>query len=100
MHFVFLNLSLKDLQSHGELFYFLQVAVRNVPHVPGHTISDTIDHFFQTNHPNNYLCHQVLYFLKRILMGSVPLPYNNSNPTGISYWTNNILMMFVSLLSL
>jgi hypothetical protein len=37
------------------------VAVRNVPHVPGHTISDTIDHFFQTNHPNNYLCHQAVY---------------------------------------
>ncbi|XP_057977585.1 CSC1-like protein At1g32090 [Malania oleifera] len=37
------------------------VLVRNVPHVSCHSISDTIDHFFQTNHPNHYLCHQAVY---------------------------------------
>ncbi|KAB1216135.1 putative membrane protein C2G11.09 [Morella rubra] len=37
------------------------VAVMNVPHVPGHSLSDTVDHFFQTNHPNHYLCHQAVY---------------------------------------
>ncbi|XP_062146285.1 CSC1-like protein At1g32090 [Alnus glutinosa] len=37
------------------------VVVRNVPHVHGHSVSDTVDHFFQTNHPNHYLCHQAVY---------------------------------------
>ncbi|KAJ7942587.1 calcium permeable stress-gated cation channel 1 [Quillaja saponaria] len=37
------------------------VVVRNVPRVPGHSISDTVDHFFQTNHPNHYLGHQAVY---------------------------------------
>ncbi|KAG2680434.1 hypothetical protein I3760_11G099000 [Carya illinoinensis] len=37
------------------------VVVRNVPHVPGHSLADTVDHFFQTNHPNDYLFHQALY---------------------------------------
>ncbi|GAV84737.1 DUF221 domain-containing protein/RSN1_TM domain-containing protein [Cephalotus follicularis] len=37
------------------------VVVRNVPHVPGHSISDSVDHFFQTNHPDHYLCHQAVY---------------------------------------
>ncbi|KAK9274985.1 hypothetical protein L1049_022242 [Liquidambar formosana] len=34
------------------------VVVRNVPHVSGHSMSDTVDHFFQTNHPDHYLGHQ------------------------------------------
>ncbi|XP_068634228.1 CSC1-like protein At1g32090 [Aristolochia californica] len=37
------------------------VVVRNVPRVPGHSISDTVDHFFQRNHPNTYLSHQAVY---------------------------------------
>ncbi|RVW89544.1 CSC1-like protein [Vitis vinifera] len=37
------------------------VVVRNVPHVSGHSISDTVDHFFQTNHPNHYIDHQAVY---------------------------------------
>ncbi|KAJ7953375.1 calcium permeable stress-gated cation channel 1 [Quillaja saponaria] len=37
------------------------VVVRNVPHVPGHSLSDTVDHFFQTNHPDHYLSHQAVY---------------------------------------
>lgn len=42
------------------LFISLQVVVRNVPHVSGQSLSETIDHFFQTNHPDHYLCHQVI----------------------------------------
>ncbi|XP_021890081.1 CSC1-like protein At1g32090 [Carica papaya] len=37
------------------------VVVRNVPHVSGHSISDTVDHFFKTNHPDHYLSHQAVY---------------------------------------
>ncbi|PIA58791.1 hypothetical protein AQUCO_00500611v1 [Aquilegia coerulea] len=37
------------------------VVVRNVPRVSGHSISESVDHFFQTNHPNHYLGHQAVY---------------------------------------
>ncbi|XP_048320085.2 CSC1-like protein At1g32090 [Ziziphus jujuba] len=37
------------------------VVVTNVPHVSGHSISESVDHFFQTNHPDRYLCHQAVY---------------------------------------
>nr|DAD19243.1 TPA_asm: hypothetical protein HUJ06_020706 [Nelumbo nucifera] len=37
------------------------VVVRNVPHVSGHSLSESVDHFFQTNHPNSYLGHQAVY---------------------------------------
>ncbi|XWS49478.1 hypothetical protein CRYUN_Cryun12cG0006900 [Craigia yunnanensis] len=37
------------------------VVVRNVPEIPGHSISDSLEHFFKTNHPDNYLCHQAVY---------------------------------------
>ncbi|KAL5178607.1 CSC1-like protein [Glycine soja] len=37
------------------------VVVRNIPHMSGHTISDTVDSFFQTNHPEHYIGHQAVY---------------------------------------
>ncbi|XWS38819.1 hypothetical protein CRYUN_Cryun19dG0163000 [Craigia yunnanensis] len=37
------------------------VVVRNMPLIPGHSISDSLDHFFKTNHPDHYLCHQAVY---------------------------------------
>ncbi|TQD98889.1 hypothetical protein C1H46_015532 [Malus baccata] len=37
------------------------VVVRNIPHVSGRSISDSVDHFFKTNHPDHYLCHQAVY---------------------------------------
>ncbi|OMO87830.1 hypothetical protein CCACVL1_08742 [Corchorus capsularis] len=37
------------------------VTVRNVPHISGRSISDSVDHFFKTNHPDHYLCHQAVY---------------------------------------
>ncbi|PQP99451.1 CSC1-like protein [Prunus yedoensis var. nudiflora] len=37
------------------------VVVRSIPHVSGRSVSDTVDHFFKKNHPNNYLCHQAVY---------------------------------------
>ncbi|GLT80631.1 hypothetical protein SLA2020_520620 [Shorea laevis] len=37
------------------------VVVRNVPHVSGRSISDTVDQFFKTNHPDHYLFHQGVY---------------------------------------
>jgi hypothetical protein len=37
------------------------VVVRNVPDMPGHSVPDTVDQFFKTNHPEHYLCHQAVY---------------------------------------
>ncbi|KAL6985662.1 hypothetical protein U1Q18_019037 [Sarracenia purpurea var. burkii] len=37
------------------------VLVRNVPHVSGRSISDSVENFFKTNHPDHYLCHQAVY---------------------------------------
>lgn len=37
------------------------VVVRNVPHVSGHSISESVDQFFQRNHPEHYLGHQEVY---------------------------------------
>lgn len=37
------------------------VLVKNVPHASGHSISDTVDQFFQKNHPEHYLGHQAVY---------------------------------------
>ncbi|KAJ0970873.1 hypothetical protein J5N97_018832 [Dioscorea zingiberensis] len=37
------------------------VVVRNVPHVSGHSISESVDQFFQRNHPDHYLGHQAVY---------------------------------------
>ncbi|XP_024985640.1 CSC1-like protein At1g32090 [Cynara cardunculus var. scolymus] len=37
------------------------VLVRNVPHVPDRSISDTVDFFFKKNHSNQYLCHESVY---------------------------------------
>ncbi|XP_027360696.1 CSC1-like protein At1g32090 isoform X3 [Abrus precatorius] len=37
------------------------VIVRNIPHISGHTVSDTVDSFFRTNHPNHYIGHQAVY---------------------------------------
>ncbi|CAN8290407.1 unnamed protein product [Cochlearia groenlandica] len=37
------------------------VVVRNVPDIPGHSVQDTVDQFFKTNHPEHYLCHQAVY---------------------------------------
>ncbi|KAL5724689.1 hypothetical protein ACHQM5_007915 [Ranunculus cassubicifolius] len=37
------------------------VVVRNVPRVSGHSISESVEQFFQTNHPNHYIGHQAVY---------------------------------------
>ncbi|KAJ4829437.1 hypothetical protein Tsubulata_006632 [Turnera subulata] len=37
------------------------VVVRNVPHVSGRSVSDSVEQFFQKNHPNTYLCQQAVY---------------------------------------
>ncbi|KAK7252535.1 hypothetical protein RIF29_36543 [Crotalaria pallida] len=37
------------------------VVVRNVPHITGRSVSDSVDNFFQTNHPNHYIGHQAVY---------------------------------------
>lgn len=37
------------------------VVVQNIPSINGHSISDSVDQFFQTNHPNHYIGHQAVY---------------------------------------
>ncbi|XP_065048272.1 CSC1-like protein At1g32090 [Musa acuminata AAA Group] len=37
------------------------VVVRNVPHVSGHSISESVEQFFHRNHPDHYLGHQAVY---------------------------------------
>ncbi|KAK7407101.1 hypothetical protein VNO78_08743 [Psophocarpus tetragonolobus] len=41
------------------------VVVRNIPHMSGHSVSDTVDSFFQTNHPEHYIGHQAVYNANR-----------------------------------
>ncbi|XP_047972928.1 CSC1-like protein At1g32090 isoform X2 [Salvia hispanica] len=41
------------------------VLVRNVPRDPNRSISETVDNFFQRNHPDYYLCHQSVYKAKK-----------------------------------
>ncbi|KAG1354173.1 calcium permeable stress-gated cation channel 1 [Cocos nucifera] len=38
-----------------------KVVVRNVPHVSGHSISESVEQFFKRNHPDHYLGHQAVY---------------------------------------
>ncbi|KAK8945521.1 hypothetical protein KSP40_PGU011059 [Platanthera guangdongensis] len=37
------------------------VVVRNIPQISGHSIAESVDHFFQKNHPDHYLSHQAVY---------------------------------------
>ncbi|KAK7309676.1 hypothetical protein RJT34_06596 [Clitoria ternatea] len=37
------------------------VVVRSIPHISGHSVSETVDSFFQTNHPDHYIGHQAVY---------------------------------------
>ncbi|XP_072963566.1 CSC1-like protein At1g32090 [Typha angustifolia] len=37
------------------------VVVRNVPHIAGHSTSQTVEQFFQRNHPDHYIGHQAVY---------------------------------------
>ncbi|XP_061952803.1 CSC1-like protein At1g32090 [Populus nigra] len=49
---------LASKRRHAEQF---TVVVRNVPHVSGRSVLDTVEQFFQTNHPDTYLCQQAVY---------------------------------------
>ncbi|KAI5605327.1 hypothetical protein BDE02_01G343800 [Populus trichocarpa] len=49
---------LASKRRHAEQF---TVVVRNVPHVSGRSVLATVEQFFQTNHPNTYLCQQAVY---------------------------------------
>lgn len=37
-----------------------QVLVKNVPYASGRSISDSVEIYFKKNHPDHYLCHQVI----------------------------------------
>ncbi|KAL2551153.1 CSC1-like protein [Forsythia ovata] len=52
---------LKFLASQGRRVEQFTVLVKNVPHVSGRSISDSIENFFKRNHPDHYLCHQAVY---------------------------------------
>ncbi|KAL0312400.1 UNVERIFIED_CONTAM: CSC1-like protein [Sesamum radiatum] len=55
------SMRLNFLASQGRRAEQFTVLVRNVPHVSGRSISDSVETFFQRNHPDRYLCHQAVY---------------------------------------
>ncbi|KAI3468571.1 hypothetical protein Pfo_025234 [Paulownia fortunei] len=55
------SMRLNFLASQGRHAEQFTVLVRNVPHVSGRSISDSVETFFQRNHPDHYLCHQAVY---------------------------------------
>ncbi|XP_065878543.1 CSC1-like protein At1g32090 [Euphorbia lathyris] len=55
------SMRLRFLASQGRRAEQFTVVVRNVPYVSGRALSDTVDQFFKTNHPNTYLCQQAVY---------------------------------------
>ncbi|KAK4786983.1 hypothetical protein SAY86_010816 [Trapa natans] len=55
------SMRLKFLASQSRRPEQFTVVVQNVTHPPGKSISDSVDHYFQTNHPDQYLCHQGVY---------------------------------------
>ncbi|KAL7150516.1 hypothetical protein ABFS83_05G117700 [Erythranthe nasuta] len=59
------SMRLKFLASKDRCPEQFTVLVRNVPHISGHTISDSVESFFQKNHPGHYLCHQGVYSAKK-----------------------------------
>ncbi|CAA0812062.1 CSC1-like protein [Striga hermonthica] len=55
------SMRLNFLSSQGRCAEQFTVLVRNVPHVSGRSVSDSVETFFQRNHPDHYLCHQAVY---------------------------------------
>ncbi|KAI3453862.1 hypothetical protein Pfo_010525 [Paulownia fortunei] len=59
------SMRLNFLASQGRRPEQFTVLVRNVPHVSGRSVSDSVESFFQRNHPDHYLCHQAVYSAKK-----------------------------------
>ncbi|KAK6137238.1 hypothetical protein DH2020_029027 [Rehmannia glutinosa] len=55
------SMRLNFLASQGRRAEQFTVLIRNVPHVSGRSVSDSVETFFQKNHPDHYLCHQAVY---------------------------------------
>ncbi|EYU23284.1 hypothetical protein ABFS82_01G055800 [Erythranthe guttata] len=55
------SMRLKFLASQGRRAEQFTVLVRNVPRISGRSLSDSVETFFQRNHPDHYLCHQAVY---------------------------------------
>ncbi|KAG6409795.1 hypothetical protein SASPL_127837 [Salvia splendens] len=55
------SMRLNFLASQGRRPEQFTVLVRNVPHISGRSISDSIQTFFRRNHPDRYLTHQAVY---------------------------------------
>ncbi|PIN00215.1 hypothetical protein CDL12_27283 [Handroanthus impetiginosus] len=55
------SMRLNFLASQGRRAEQFTVLVQNVPHVSGLSISDSVETFFERNHPDHYLCHQAVY---------------------------------------
>lgn len=47
-----------------------QVLVKNVPYASGRSVSDSVEIYFKKNHPDHYLCHQVI-------LGTVSISVNS-----------------------
>ncbi|KAL7159837.1 hypothetical protein ABFS83_01G053800 [Erythranthe nasuta] len=55
------SMRLKFLASQGRRAEQFTVLVRNVPRISGRSLSESVETFFQRNHPDHYLCHQAVY---------------------------------------
>ncbi|KAL3645767.1 hypothetical protein CASFOL_010947 [Castilleja foliolosa] len=59
------SMRLNFLASQGRRPEQFTVLVRNVPHISGQSVSDSVESYFQKNHPEHYLCHQAVYKAKK-----------------------------------
>jgi LmbE family N-acetylglucosaminyl deacetylase len=55
------NMRLRHLAAESRRPDQLTVLVRNVPPDPDESVNEHVEHFFCVNHPDHYLCHQVVY---------------------------------------
>ncbi|CAN1836888.1 CSC1-like protein At1g32090 [Linum perenne] len=55
------TMRLRFLASQQRRAEHFTVVVRNVPHISGQSKSDTVEQFFQKNHPSTYLFQQAVY---------------------------------------
>ncbi|KAL3500060.1 hypothetical protein ACH5RR_039153 [Cinchona calisaya] len=55
------SMRLRFLASQDRRAEQFTVLVRNIPHVSSYSTSDSVESFFKKNHPEHYLCHQVVY---------------------------------------
>lgn len=65
-----------------------------MPHVSGRSISDSVETFFQKNHPDHYLCHQVIGCPLPILVQKLHSSRTHSMPASNAFPSNLLSTKF------